>query len=132
MLFSTVLALVGSTGLAAALPARLAPRAVRNFGAGTSWDIVLSRGSSKINLAQAPNVQVIDIDLFDTDSATIADLKRDKKVLCYFSAGSREDWRPDAKDFQSGDYGKGLDGWAGENWVDIKSANVFNIMKKRI
>ncbi|PSN63249.1 hypothetical protein BS50DRAFT_477471, partial [Corynespora cassiicola Philippines] len=73
---------------------------------------------------------VIDIDLFDTDEATIADFKSSKQVICYFSAGSREDWRPDAADFK--DVGKGLEGWEGENWVDIKSENVRNVMRKRI
>src|SRR3712207_7368747 len=35
--------------------------------------------------------------LFDTDPATVAALRADgRRVMCYFSAGSWEDWRPDA------------------------------------
>jgi hypothetical protein len=133
MLFYTALALASSTGLVTAIPLSLQPRDVANFPAGTSWDILLSRsGVGNVRVASKANVEVIDVDLFDTDSGTINDLKQDKKVICYFSAGSREDWRPDAAEFQNGDFNKPLDGWAGENWLNIKSENVMNIMKKRI
>ncbi|KAF1951680.1 hypothetical protein CC80DRAFT_391907, partial [Byssothecium circinans] len=76
---------------------------------------------------------VIDIDLFDTDAATIADLKTSgKKVLCYFSAGTREDWRADTESFQASDIGKAMEDWPGENWVDVKSGSVREVMKRRI
>ncbi|PVI06596.1 glycoside hydrolase family 114 protein, partial [Periconia macrospinosa] len=76
---------------------------------------------------------VIDIDLFDTDATSIADYKSTgKKVICYFSAGTREDWRDDKGSFQSSDYGKEMDEWPGENWVKVTSDNVKAIMKKRI
>ncbi|KAF2192651.1 glycoside hydrolase family 114 protein, partial [Zopfia rhizophila CBS 207.26] len=102
--------------------------------AGTSWDILLNKGDTVGNVKQVvkENFQVIDIDLFDTDKATINDLKATKQIICYFSAGSKEGWRPDAGDFKDGDTGKGLDGWPDENWVNVKSENVRNIMKKRI
>lgn len=38
----------------------------------------------------------------------------------------------DANDFQPGDLGKGLDGWAGEKWLKLGSENVRGIMKKRV
>lgn len=42
------------------------------------------------------NVDMYDIDLFDTDEATIQLLQsQGKAVVCYFSAGSYEGWRPD-------------------------------------
>jgi hypothetical protein len=128
------LALLGATGLVTSIPLSLHPRAVTNFPAGISWDILLMKSEHRgnVHVAASANVEVIDVDLFDTDAATIADLKQDKKVICYFSAGSREDWRPDVSDFQSGDYGQPLDGWQGENWLNIKSDNVLSIMKNRI
>src|SRR3989442_1480098 len=47
-------------------------------------------------------VQMIDIDLFDSSAALISRLKASgKKVICYFSAGSYENWRPDASQFPS-------------------------------
>lgn len=79
------------------------------------------------------DVNVYDIDLFDSSPATIQGLHDDgRRVVCYFSAGSYEDWRPDANDFAAADLGDSLDGWPGENWVDIRSTNVRNIMAARL
>lgn len=95
---------------------------------GTSWQWQLS-GSVDTSV----NVAVYDIDLFDTSAATIAALRANgRRVICYFSAGSREDWRPDASDFSSADHGNALDGWAGETWLDTRSANVRAVMGKRL
>lgn len=45
------------------------------------------------------NVDMYDIDLFDTPVSTIQFLQsQGKKVVCYFSAGSYEGWRPDWAD----------------------------------
>jgi hypothetical protein len=100
----------------------------------STWQIILSHPpdlSSKAALT--PNVSVYDIDLFDTPKSTIDELHAQGiKVLCYFSAGSYENWRSDAKDFQDADLGKPLDGWPGEKWIDLKSDNVRAIMKKRV
>ncbi len=76
---------------------------------------------------------MFDIDLVDAQQSVIDALHaKGRVVVCYFSAGSREDWRPDAKDFKAGDYGKGLAGWPGENWLDVRSANVRAVMQKRL
>lgn len=88
-------------------------------------------------LAGAPNtsyeVDVYDLDLFDTDAEVIADLHaRGRRVLCYFSAGSSEDWRPDAHRFTRADRGWKLDDWAGERWLDIRSENVLAVMLDRL
>lgn len=78
-------------------------------------------------------VAIYDIDLFDTPVATIQALKTSgKKVICYFSAGSSEDWRSDFSNFQASDMGNGLIGWAGERWLDTRSANVRQIMQARL
>lgn len=87
--------------------------------------------SGKINTNYAVNVY--DIDLFDTPISTINTLKsQGKRVICYFSAGSSENWRPDFKYFASTDMGNSLAGWAGERWLNTNSANVRNIMKNRM
>ncbi|GJG97154.1 endo alpha-1,4 polygalactosaminidase [Cupriavidus pauculus] len=79
------------------------------------------------------NVAVYNIDLFDTPQATINALKaQGKRVVCYFSAGSSEDWRPDFSKFKAADMGNALDGWAGERWLDTRSANVRAIMQARM
>lgn len=95
---------------------------------GVSWQWQLS-GAVDTSIA----VTMYDIDLFEAPQSVIDALHaQGRVVVCYFSAGSREDWRPDAKDFQASDWGKGLAGWPGETWLDIRSTNVRAIMKKRL
>jgi hypothetical protein len=137
---STALALISATSLAAATP--LQSRAVAKFAPGVLWDVVYD--SSKVTLEQlkGANGTVIDIDLLgrvaEEGNTDIAQLAETKQVICYFSAGSREDWRADANDFAPSDYGRGLangeDGeeWPGENWLNVKSNNVRAIIKRRI
>lgn len=84
-------------------------------------------------LNTAYDVKVYDVDLYDTPAATILALQNSgKKVLCYFSAGSSENWRADFGSFAAADMGNGLDGWAGERWLDTRSSNVRAIMKNRL
>jgi hypothetical protein len=79
------------------------------------------------------NADVFDVDLFETSKESVQNLKRKgKRVICYFSAGGSESWRSDYGDFRSRDLGDGLKNWKDERWLDIRSDNVFNIMKKRI
>ncbi|RDW90942.1 hypothetical protein BP5796_02107 [Coleophoma crateriformis] len=97
--------------------------------AGTTWQIVLSSSPKDTAL----NVQAYDIDLFDNTAATIKTFKdTGHKVICYFSAGTFEDWREDAESFQVTDKGSAMEGWAGEWWLDTNSPNVRAIMAKRI
>lgn len=79
------------------------------------------------------NVDIYDIDLFDSSESLIQELQASgKKVICYFSAGSYEAWRPDANQYTESDLGNTLDGWPDERWLDIRSANVHSIMKQRL
>jgi hypothetical protein len=79
------------------------------------------------------DVDIYDIDLFDSSAELIQRLQAtDKKVICYFSAGSYEDWRSDAAVFMSQDLGKTLNGWDNERWLDIRSKNVREIMRARL
>ena len=97
--------------------------------AGASWQIVLEYPLN----STSDDVSVYDIDMFDNPASTIDNLHSlGRKVICYFSAGSYEDWRPDAGNFTKSDYGNGLDGWPGEYWINTKSTNVRNIMTARL
>ena len=79
------------------------------------------------------DVDLYDIDLFDTSEDLIRNIKAEgRKVICYFSAGSYEEWREDKDAFPSSALGKPLDGWEGERWVDIRSPDIRNIMKARL
>ena len=78
-------------------------------------------------------VSLYDVDLFDTTTTRIKNLQSSgKKVVCYFSAGSYENFRDDKALFVPSDLGSTLDGWADERWLDIRSPNVHKIMKKRL
>ena len=96
---------------------------------GTSWQIQLS-GSIDTSF----DVRVYDIDLFDTDAKLIEQLHaQGRKVICYFSAGSIEDWRPDAKNFPAEVLGKDYENWPGERWLDIRQIEkLAPIMRARL
>jgi hypothetical protein len=65
---------------------------------------------------------VYDIDMFDSSRKLVSKLhEQGRKVICYVSAGSYEDWRPDADDFPEEILGKPLDGWPGERWLDVRA-----------
>lgn len=79
------------------------------------------------------DVDVYDIDLFDAPQSVIDALHMEgRRVICYFSAGSFEDFRDDAGEFLSAELGNTLDGFADERWLDIRSDNVRRIMGERL
>ncbi|KAM0457699.1 hypothetical protein ACHAPV_006594 [Trichoderma viride] len=100
-----------------------------------TWQIVL-QGAIKLDnktTTPDPDVSIFDLDLFTNDAATFKTLQNDgKKVICYFSAGSYENFRPDKDRFQPSDLGKTLDGWPNEKWLKLSSPNVRSIMSDRI
>lgn len=66
------------------------------------------------------DVDVYDIDLY-VDQAVIDELHaQGRKVICYISVGSWEDWRPDKDRFPPEVLGKDYEGWQGEKWLDIR------------
>lgn len=63
---------------------------------------------------------VYDLDLWDTSAATVRQLRaRGSRAVCYFSAGTVEDWRPDAPSFPRQVVGRPYVGWPGERWLDL-------------
>nr|ODN74913.1 hypothetical protein L203_06596 [Cryptococcus depauperatus CBS 7841] len=101
---------------------------------GTPWQIVLNKAAATESPVRIlPDVKVYDLDLFDSDASAFAKMKEDGiRVICYFSAGSYEDWRSDKKEFLDSDLGAPLDGWPGEKWLKTSSSNVRRIMSNRI
>ncbi|KQM90366.1 endo alpha-1,4 polygalactosaminidase [Sphingomonas sp. Leaf22] len=96
--------------------------------ASTTWQWQLS-GTIDTRYA----VDAYDIDLFDAPPATIASLHAaGRRVICYFSAGSSENWRSDDGEFTAADRGATLDGWAGERWLSVTSTNVRRVMALRL
>jgi endo-alpha-1,4-polygalactosaminidase (GH114 family) len=95
---------------------------------GTTWHWQLTGA-----LDDSIDAQMYDIDLFDPSAATIAGLHDDGRVVvCYLSAGSHEDWRPDADVFDPASIGDPLDDWPGEHWVDIRHPSVRDALAGRL
>ena len=87
---------------------------------GSTWQWQLS---GTIDISK--NVQMYDIDLFDAPQAVIDKLHGSGiKVICYLSAGTWENWRPDADQFPESIKGLG-NGWPGEKWLDIRQIEVL-------
>jgi Glycoside-hydrolase family GH114 len=102
----------------------------------TKWQIVLPNAiniDATATNTTPPDALIWDIDLFLNSKDTIQTLHRlGKKVICYFSAGSFEDWRPDAGQFLDSDKGKTMKGWPNEKWLNLNSDNVRSIMISRL
>lgn len=95
---------------------------------GTSWQIQLSG-----TLDATVDAVIYDVDLFDQPAASIAALHAlGRKVICYFSAGSYENWRLDSAAFPATVIGNPLQGWPGEWWLDVRTQAVRDIMGARM
>ena len=98
-----------------------------------SWQIQLQEKPDNLLVNINYDVDIFEIDLFDNSIKLISTLKRaGKKVICYFSAGSYEEWRTDAEQFDNKALGNPLDNWPGERWLDIRSTNIRKIMQARL
>lgn len=113
-------------GRAAEAPASV----VAEFGLdpGLSWQWQLQG-----DLNSSYDVDLYDVDLFDTAASQIAELQAEGRlVLCYFSAGSGENWRPDYDRLRAATLGEPLAGWEGERWLDIRAAAVREVLLARL
>jgi hypothetical protein len=116
-----------ATTLGAAAPSP-APRTVWHPAKGVTWQWQLD---GRIDTSVA--ARVYDIDAQVSASVVRALHRRGRKVICYISAGSWENWRPDRARFPALVKGKPLDGWPGERWLDIRQLAVLRpIMAARM
>ena len=97
---------------------------------GSTWQWQLTG----LPIDPSVDAELYDIDLFDNDAATVAALHaQGYKVICYISAGSWEEWRPDAGQFPESVLGKGYEGWPGERWLDIRQIGLLApVMRARL
>jgi hypothetical protein len=97
---------------------------------GTTWQWQLSG----LPVDTSFDVEVYDVDLFETSDGDLAKLKGDGRVvICYFSAGSWESFRPDSDKFPDNVKGNQLEPpFADELWLDIRSSVVRDLMKARL
>ncbi len=96
---------------------------------GTTWQWQLE-GPLDLSF----DVEMYDLDLFETDAATVAALHaQGRAVVCYLNAGAWEAWRPDADQFPAEVLGKDYAGWPGERWLDIRRLDLLApIMRARL
>lgn len=95
---------------------------------GTTWVWQLSG-----TIDTTPDVSAFDLDLFDAPDDTLTQLRdAGRVVICYFSAGSHEDWRADAAMFPESAIGSPLDQWPGERWLDIRDTGVRDVLAARL
>lgn len=99
-------------------------------GPGLAWDIWLNYPSAP---GEDPGVEAIDLDLFDTPAGTVSGLQVGfrVRVICYFSAGSAENWRPDYPQMAPW-RGDPLAGWPGGWWIDVRRPEVRSVMLARL
>ncbi len=94
---------------------------------GTTWYWQID---GKVNTTR--DASVYDIDAEEATSQLVAGLKRQGITMVgYFSAGTWEAYRSDAKQFPPSVIGHKLSGWS-ENYVDIRSPIVRQIMAARM
>lgn len=104
---------------------------------GTTWHWQLQGMNTNVDAT------VFDFDLFALAESpqiiqALHSANPKRYVICYFSAGTSEDWRPDIKEFFASDMKNSVEGgpggqpWEGERWLDVHSLNVRFIMTKRL
>ena len=97
---------------------------------GTTWQWQLAG----LPIDTSLNVDAYDVDLFTTTDEELATLKADgRTVICYFSAGTWEEFRPDAAEFPVVAKGHPLEApFQDELWLDIRNAEVRTLMQRRL
>jgi hypothetical protein len=137
MLRSLWFSIFAATALGEALNISQA-QAIWQPAVGSKWQIMLRNSLSVDPANQGASQSMLDtpiwdVDLFNTPQGVIQYLKsQGKKVICYFSAGTAEDWRSDYTLFNPRDFGNNVKCWPGERWLNIRSQDVWGVMQKRI
>lgn len=102
-----------------ATPTPMTPRFASSWWhptVGLTWQWQIGNN----NIDTAVEADVYDIDLY-VDQSVIDELHaKGRKVICYISVGSWENWRPDKDQFPPAVLGKDYEGWPGEKWLDIR------------
>lgn len=108
-------------------------------GAGTVGGVRLDLCGVPYSGGSCVSPNVYDIDLYGPDKVTpnaaavTAIHAAGGHAICYVSAGSWEDWRPDKDSFPASVKGNDMDGWPGEKWLDIRQRSVLlPIMQARV
>jgi hypothetical protein len=124
MALALVTALAGASNADASARAHSAePRAAasRAITLGQTFHIQFAG-----TLDESVNADVYEVDAVDTPKSVVTDLHNHGHiVVCYISAGSWENYRPDAAKFPKRVLGRTLAGWPDERWLDIRKVRVL-------
>ncbi len=130
--------LASSSGAQTAVPDGL-PTPTSRLPADQSWWQPAVSLSWQWQLSGLPidttfDAAMIDIDLFESEDKTVEALHaQGRKVVCYLSAGSWEEWRPDQAQFPPAVIGSDYAGWTGEKWLDIRQIEqLAPVMRARL
>jgi endo-alpha-1,4-polygalactosaminidase (GH114 family) len=92
---------------------------------GLTWQWQI--GNNDIDTSIEANVY--DVDLY-VDQSIIDELHtKGRKVVCYISVGSWEDWRPDKDRFPPEILGRNYEGWRGEKWLDMSPTSCIMLAR---
>ena len=99
-----------------------------DIAAATTWQWQITG-----DIDTSVEVEVYDVDLFNTEQVVIDELHADGRlVICYFSAGTWEEWRDDAGEFPPEVLGNAMADWPDEKWLDVRAEAVRAIMGDRL
>ena len=88
---------------------------------GWAWDIQLQG-----TVTPPSGIQFLDFDAQEASSALVASVLAKGIIPCgYISAGSWENWRPDANKFPVSVKGNQFGDWPGENYLDIRQLQII-------
>jgi hypothetical protein len=93
------------------------------------WQLQLQ---GKVDLSVPASVY--DVDGAYTPASKVRKIHaRGARAVCYFSAGSYENWRADRRRFPTAVLGEPLEGWPGERWLDVRRRDMLMpIMRDRM
>jgi hypothetical protein len=95
---------------------------------GTTWQWQLTGP-----IDTSVDAAMYDVDLEETPDSVLAALRDEGRVvICYLSAGTHENGRPDVDMVPAVARGKTLDGWPDERWYDIRHPAVRALYVRRL
>lgn len=101
----------------------------KTFNVGDTWYWQLD---GKLDLSKDVYVYDVDLSKVTTEEMNILH-KRGVSVICYFSAGTAEDFRDDYFQFPNSVLGNTLEDWNDEKWLDVSNYKFFsNLMIERL
>jgi len=101
----------------------------KSYTVDTSWNWQLL---GDLNSSYEADVYVVDMFAQLTDNSIPEIKAQGRDVLCYFSAGTYEPWRPDIALFEGLDLGNPHIGYPSERWLDVREDQVSKIMANRM